>query len=139
MGRRDVVTRRRKHRPISVERDAALHALGLLGKKINWDHRPALSHRPYDPVTGLYDPDENDPRYLYPILAEENKVLANGNHIPLSGDTSVAAKLKRLAADQEEYRRRLLAKDAGDEPPAPIKKRRSRPIPGRPFQTRRKD
>ena len=127
--------RRRRHMPLAVKLQAALNALGLGGKAINWDHRPALSHRPYDEAKGDYDPPENDPRYIVPMLAEENKALADGNHRPLSGDTSVAAKLKRLSAEQDEFRRRLLAKDGGPKPPAA--KRRSRPIPNRPFEKRK--
>ena len=130
------MTRRRKHRPLSVERDAALNALGLLGKAIHWDHRPALSHRPYDPATGLYEPDENDPRYLYPVLAETNKALAVGTHVPLSGDTSIAAKLKRISKDQEEFRRKLLAKSGSESLSPPTVS--SRKIPSRPFSRKRK-
>lgn len=115
---------KRKHRPISVERDACLNALGLLGKNINYDHRPPLSHRPYDAATGLYTPDENDPKYLFPVLAEENKRLADGDPAkPLSGDTSIAAKLKRISKDQDQFRARLLAKDTGDDPPPQKRKR----------------
>jgi hypothetical protein len=106
--------------------------LGLLGKAIHWDHRPPLSHRPIDPVTGLYTPDENDPRYLFPVLAEENKRLADGDHRPLSGDTSVAAKLKRISKDEVAFRARLLAKETGDDPPPKGK----RPWPKRAFKRR---
>lgn len=121
---------KRKYRPVSVERDACLNALGLLGKAVHYDHRPALSHRPFDPVTGLYTPDENDPRYLYPVTAEENKRLADGDPaIPLSGDTSIAAKLKRISEDEAAFRARLLAKDSGAEPEA----RPGRRWPKRPF------
>lgn len=117
---------KRRYRPVFVERDACLNALGLLGKAIHYDHRPPLSHRYQDPVTGLYDPDENDARYLFPVLAEVNKALADGNHRPLSGDTSIAAKLKRVAKDQEAFRARLLAKDEGQ--PKPPSRWKSRPF-----------
>lgn len=125
---------KRRYRPVSVERDACLNAMGLLGKDIHYDHRPALSHRPFDPVTGLYTPDENDPRFLFPVLAETNRALNVGTHVPLSGDTSVAAKLKRVARKAEEFRQRLLAKTDAVAAPAP--KRRA--IPSRPFQKKRK-
>jgi hypothetical protein len=123
---------KRRYRPVWVERDAALNALGLLGKSIHYDHRPPLSHRYQDPVTGLYEPDENDPRYLYPVLAEVNKALADGDCRPLSGDTSVAAKLKRNAKAEEEFRARILAKEPGEP-----RQRKSR-IPSRPFQRKGK-
>lgn len=128
------MVRKRKHLSLETKLNSALNALGLLGKAINWDHRPALSHRPFDPVTGKYDPDELDPRYLFPILAEENKRLADGDGSPLSGDTSVAAKLKRISKDQEAFRARLLARDAGDD--MPVKKGKA--WPSRPFPKRSK-
>lgn len=120
----------RKHRPISVERDAALNALGLLGKKINWDHRPPLSQRPRDPVTGLYTPDELDPRYLFPVAKEDHDKRTYGDHRPLSGDISVAAKLKRVASNQAAFRDRLLAKA-----PGVPREKRSR-IPSRPMKNK---
>jgi hypothetical protein len=46
-------------------------------------------------------------------------------------DTSVAAKLKRIAKDQEEFRRKVLAKDAGEPKPKPKSK-----WPRRPFNKR---
>lgn len=126
---------KRRYRPISVERDAALNALGLLGSEINWDHRPPLSHRPRDPATGLYVPDENDPRFLFPVLKQTNQALNRGTHVPLSGDTSIAAKLKRIERKHEESRQRILAKDSVV--PAPAPKRRARAIPSRPFAKRK--
>ena len=128
------MTRRRRYRPISVERDAALNALGLLDKKINWDHRPPLSHRPFNPETNDYEPAENDPHYLFPMLAEDNQALNHGTHVPLSGDTSVAAKLKRVNKAQTEFRQRLLAKDAGEKAP---ETKRKRHIPNRPWPKKR--
>jgi len=47
------------------------------------------------------------------------------------GDTTAVAKTKRLSAENEDFQRRLLAK-AGAEPP-PDRKRKSRPMPSRPF------
>lgn len=122
----------RKYRPVHVERDAALNALGLLGKNIQYDHDPALGLRAFDPVTGLYDPDELDPRYLVPRLVDEHSIKTNGSHIPLSGDKSKIAKLVRLETDPaggEEFRRKLLAKTPKDE--RPKSKWASRPFPKR--------
>lgn len=119
---------KRKHLSLAIKLASALHALGLHGKAVAYDHRPPLSHRPFDPATGLYNPDELDPRYLFPVTAEENKRLADGDGSPLSGDTRIAAKLKRLVADQAAFRDRLLAKETGEDP-APKKPRwHSRPF-----------
>lgn len=125
------MTKRRKHISLQVKLSAALNALGLLGQKIAYDHRPPLSHRPFLKETGDYDPPELDPRYLFPILAETNKALADGDQRPLSGDTSVAAKLKRIDAKRAAFRERLLAKDSGESAPAP--KRKGRKMQSRPF------
>jgi hypothetical protein len=125
------MTAKRCYRPISVERDAALHALGLLGKKINWDHCPALGMRLRTPDGG-YIPDENDPRYIVPRLAEDHAVKTNGNHVPLSGDKSQIAKLKRNESAEAEYRFRILAKAPG------TPREKSSKWPKRKFQQKRK-
>jgi hypothetical protein len=122
---------RRKHRPVSVERDACLHILGLLGKKIEWHHTPPLSHRPQDPHTGLYTPEENDPRHIVPMEVEAHRLQTVGDGSPLSGDISVAAKVKRVTEAHEEFRRKVLAKEPGA-PRAP-----KRTIQSRPFQKRK--
>jgi hypothetical protein len=139
---------KRKYRSTSVERDAALNTLGLLGKKINYDHRPPLSHRPRNADNTDYDPPENDPRYIYVVLAEENAALNRGNPaIPLSGDTSIAAKLKRLekAAARFSMKRQLgmlegLFVEPDDTFTTTGKRKRpraKRKIPSRPFRKRK--
>jgi hypothetical protein len=123
---------RRKHRPVSVERDACLELLGLLGKKIEWHHMPPLSQRPQDPHTGLYTPDENDPRHIVPMEVEAHRLQTVGDRRPLSGDISVAAKIKRVTKDQEEFRRKVLAKEPGQV------RALKRTIQSRPFPKRKK-
>jgi hypothetical protein len=121
----------RKYRPVHVERDAALNALGLLGKKINYDHDPCLAMRLFDPMTGLYDPDENDPRYIVPRLAEDHDIKTSGDATPLSGDKSKISKLKRNEEKEAAFRAKILAKRTGQP-----RIKRSR-IPSRPFRKRR--
>jgi hypothetical protein len=104
-----VSLRKRRYRSAAVERDACLNTMGLLGKKVNYDHRPPLSHRPRNADDTDYEPAENDARYIFVMLAEENAALNRGDPaIPLSGDTSVAAKLKRLSRKREAFIDRLL-------------------------------
>lgn len=109
---------KRRHISLSVKLDACLDALGLLGKPIHWHHSPALSHRPRNAADTDYEPAELDPRYLRPVLAEDNLAMARGNPaIPLSGETSIAAKLKRLErapACREAFAQGALAADAGE-------------------------
>ncbi|MBV8650306.1 MAG: hypothetical protein JO255_02495 [Alphaproteobacteria bacterium] len=121
----------RRHIPLRVKLKACLDALGLLGAEIDWEHTIPLALRPYDMATGKYEPDEHDPRYLRPMRRDEHKLKTNGDHRPLSGDVSVISKTKRIAKDEEEFRRRLLAKEMGERPPKP--KKRGRPFPSRPF------
>lgn len=121
----------RRHIPLSVKLAACLDALGLTGVPIDWNHDPALGLRRRDPVTGLYDPDELDPRYLRPVPRESHKVITNGTAAPLSGDKSKIAKLKRVERKEREFRERVLAKEAGE----PVEKK-SR-WPSRKFQSRK--
>lgn len=118
----------RKYRPVSVERDAALNALGLLGKKIQYDHEPPLGMRCFDSATGLYDPDENDARYIVPRLAEDHDIKTNGTHVPLSGDKSKIAKLVRVEEKQADYIAAMSEKQCGQ------KRKRKSKWPSRPMR-----
>lgn len=134
------MTYRRKHRPVSVERDACLHALGLLGQEIEWNHVPplALREKLFD-ANGVhvgYYPDENDPRYLVPMPKADHRAATNGKpHDASGGDIHKIAKAKRLERQTEEFRARLMAKAIK----ADVKEafRRSR-WPSRPFRNKAK-
>ena len=123
---------RRRHIPLGVKLSACLDMLGWAGVSIEWHHDPPLALRAFDESTGKYEPDELDPRYLRPMPKADHKARTYGDHVPLSGDISKVAKLKRVEADQATFRDRLLAKETGDAPP-PSKKRRwgKRPFPRR--------
>lgn len=113
---------KRPHMPVSVQRDAALYALGLDPENVEWHHQPALSIRPYDPQTGRWTPDANNAKYIIPMAAE-----AHRERTP--GDISTAAKVKRVEKRHAEFCGRLLAKSSGDD----IRDVRRRRIPSRPF------
>jgi len=123
------MTRKRKYRPVSVERDAALIKAGLDPNNVQWDHNPPLAMRSYDEDTGLYDPDENDPRFLVPMSKKDHAAKTHGkNHDVSDGDIHKIAKVKRL-------RKKLLVKlkpnafEAGYAKPKPKRKLQSRPFP----------
>lgn len=123
--------------PVGVKLRAALYALGLDPDDVDFDHVPSLAMRPIDPATGDTIPPANDPRYIVPLARAAHKAKTFGSHIPLSSDVSQISKLKRVEKAQEAFRARLLAKDAGDPPPA--KKGRAwakRPLRGRSFPKR---
>lgn len=113
--------RKRKHISISMKLAACLDALGLTGEKIHWDHTVALSARIYHPDTGLYEPDELDPRYIRPMRIEDHKIKTFGRGATTAGsDIGIAAKLKRIEKDPaggEEFRRKLLAKPPREDRP----------------------
>lgn len=124
--------KKRRHMPLAVRLEAALLALGLDPKTVEWDHRPPLSSRIWDPEAGDYDPPENDPRYIRPISKAEHR------EISARVDTPAAAKIKRLSKEQEAFRLRMLAKG---EPEQEEKSRpKSRKFPkGRGFPKRKKE
>ncbi len=123
------MTRRRKHRPVSVERDAALWALGIDPADVEWHHEPPLAMRPIDPATGLYAPDENDPRHIIPMARVDHRART-------PKDVSAVAKVKRVTRRHDEFRQRLLAKDAGRKAPETKPKRK---IHSRPWPKKRRD
>lgn len=132
---------KRKHRSMRVERDAALHKLGLLGVKVEWNHTPPLGLREQvkdesGNVIG-YMPDENDPRYLEPVAAEDHAAITNGKpHVKVDGDKSKIAKAKRLAKGQE-LLREILADRQAEREARKAKTAKSK-WPSRKFNLRRK-
>jgi hypothetical protein len=119
---------KRRHIPLSVKLTAALYALHLDPDNVEWHHEPPISHRPIDPDTGDTDPPMNDARHIVPMAKDAHRERTAG----VGGDTSIAAKLKRVDRKHEEFRARILAKEPGEKAP-----RRSR-FPCRPFQKRPK-
>ena len=117
----------RKHMSTSIRLDAALNALGLLGLEIQWDHNPPLGLR--EKITDEagnvigYIPDENDPRYIVPMVKQAHRDKTNGKkHDVSNGDIHKIAKASRLSKAQEEFRQRV----ANPEPREPRPKSRMR-------------
>ena len=87
---------------------------------ISFDHDPALGLRDQiqDGDKIVFVPDQNDPRYIVPRLDAAHKVKTNGTKATCAdGDTHKIAKARRLTKQQQEFRDRMMAKDAGEEPP----------------------
>ena len=132
----------RRHMPLSVKLDAALHALGLAGFAIQWDHQPPLGLREQirdgDGNFLRYEPDENDPRYIVPMIKDGHRLKTSGRkHDASNGDIHKIAKVKRLNESQIEFRRRLLSPDP--EPPPRERERPKQKIPSRKFRTRERE
>lgn len=128
--------------PLLAQLHAALRQLGFEPHEVELDHDPALGIRPIDPETGLTIPHPNDPRFLVWRPKAEHAVKTTGRSgesrlsDQANGDTSKAAKVKRISADQEQFRARLLAKSEGREPPQTSRFKRK--IPSRPFPKKEK-
>jgi hypothetical protein len=128
---------KRKAIPDRVKLIAALRRFNLKIEDVQFDHNPALGLRPVNPFTGDTIPPANDPDHIEMLLIAEHKekTFGRGGEKRIStadGDVGKIAKVNRITAAQEEARRRMLAKDQGEEPP----KRKSK-WPTRPFSTRK--
>jgi hypothetical protein len=97
--------RKRRHRPVSVERDACLIRLGIDPAR-PWDmhHEPALARRPWSEEAGDYEPAENDPRYMVPMQKAAHQERTS------TVDRPEIDKTRRAAEGQQEHRLRMLAK-----------------------------
>lgn len=92
------------------------------------DHDPALVLRERSP-DGNYIPDECDPEYLVWRDKGEHATKTRGHDATTAGsDIGNARHYRNLTAKEREFRRRLLAKQAGN----PTPKRGT--IPSRPFR-----
>src|ERR1700749_4999245 len=100
--------------PLKVKLQAALIALGLDPDDVDFDHVPPLVMRPINPETGDTIPPANDPRYIVPLSRAVHRAKTFGDHVPLSGDVSKIAKMKRVGTKETEFRARLLAKGSAE-------------------------
>jgi hypothetical protein len=121
---------KRAHRPVSVERDSALyHGFGIEpGEPVEWQHEPPLESRKvlkeFPDGRKLYWPDENDPTHLRPMRPAAHKEATYGAPTAASAvgsDRHTIDRTRRLSEKQEEFRRRMLAKQTGETPPSPAK------------------
>jgi hypothetical protein len=128
---------KRKAIPDRVKLIAALRRFGLSVADVQFDHNPALALRPINPHTGDTVPPANDPDHIDMLLLAEHKEKTFGRGgekriTTADGDVGKIAKMHRVSDSEENFRRRLLAKDKGEEPP-PSKSK----WPSRPFQNRK--
>lgn len=128
----------RKHMGVSTKLDAALHRLGLFGLEIEWNHSPPLGMRDQirdeDGNFIRYEPDENDPRYIVPMIKDEHRAATYGKrHDVSNGDTHKIWKARRLSKAEAEFRQRLLSK--GEEQ---VQEKPKRKIPSRKFRQQRR-
>lgn len=105
----------RPHMPMAVKIEAALLALGLDPKTVEWDHDPALQLRRWDKKKKDTIPPANDPRFIKPRPKAAHAEKSNGPATKAfaQGDKTEIAKGDRLAAQQAEFRRRILSKEPG--------------------------
>lgn len=91
-----------------------------------FDHRPALINRNVAVDNLDYDPPQLDPNFIEALHVDCHDKRTNGpggeKRITTAGsDKHIRDKTKALQEQQAEYRRNLLAKDRGEEPPKPKK------------------
>lgn len=109
--------------------EAALRAAGFKpDDRIEWDHDPPLHLRVWIPERGDTDPPANDPAHLVPRSKQAHREKTARQDVP------AIAKTRRLAREQEDFRRRMLAKAGSEEAVEPEPKtKRKRAWPSRPF------
>lgn len=118
MGTEGLVNRRRPI-PLLVKLQVALRQLGYTVNEIHWDHTPPLALREWDPVAQDTIPAANDPNHIRILRIEDHKAVTTGRRgesdlsISFNGDVSRIAKARRLSKEEEAFRKRLLAKEAG--------------------------
>ena len=132
--------------PMKLQRDLALKLCADLMKKLGMipvevtpafelDHVPALALRDISP-SGEHIPHQHDPAHLVWMTKEAHAAKTFGTGATTRGaDAGDIAHDRRLTEKENEFRRRLMAKDRG-EPPPPSRKPKHRLPTGRPLQSR---
>ena len=110
------MTERRKKIPDRVKLIVALRAMGLEIEQVEWDHQPALALRDWNAATMDTIPPANDPIYIQMLRIAEHrcKTFGRGGEKRTTthgSDLHAIAKVRRLSAKEEEFRRRILTKD----------------------------
>lgn len=122
----------RRQIPLAVKLEVALRALGLKESEIDWSHEPALQLRAYDRHD--YSPAQHDPAFIFIRRKAAHAEITFKDNGTGRGDLTAIAHSKRLTKKEEEFRRRLLAKDTGE----PVREtRRKRQWPKRKFSRAR--
>jgi len=124
----------RKDPPLSVKLAVALRMLGFTKEdQVQYDHDPALGLREWDPIAKDFIPPQLDPEYIVIRTKPVHRTKSSGRKgeravTSYGSDAHAIAKIDRVQKDQEAFRARLLAKDAGEAPP-----RKRSTIPNRGF------
>lgn len=113
----------------------ALRKLGVKPSEIDWSHEPALGLRAINDAGTDYVPAQHDPDYIFIRSKPEHSKLTNKDNGTGRSDKGAIAHVRHLTKDQEEFRRRLLAK--GADAARPKSRWGSRKLQSRPFQKRR--
>lgn len=135
----------RPHMPLRVVLEAAIRQsrcpdcgkpLGRL-EDVQRDHSPPLQMRAYDAEAGDTIPPANDPAHI--VLRHKDchgvKTAGRPTKARAEGDVTEIARTKRLADEQAEFRRRVLAKEPGQKRERKSKIK-SPPLRGRGFPKR---
>ena len=146
------VSDHRKAIPIKVKFEATVGQNGRCPKcteklgdweETDFDHNPALTLRPWDEVAQDFIPPQLDPQFIEASHKDCHKIKTFGRggekRITTRGsDIGERKRVRDLTNSEREFRARLLAKDAGEEAPAPKRGKdkianAKRPWPKRPF------
>jgi hypothetical protein len=133
---------KRRAVPMRLQRDAALDLCTDLMRKLGMvpvdyvpefelHHEPPLELRPIDEATGQHVPHQHERTCLIWMTKAAHRARTTGRRgeSDLSlrdGDQAKIAKTRRLEKKRDAFKRTLLARDAGEEPPPD---KRKRPIP----------
>lgn len=121
----------RKRVPVSIGLEVALRQLGFVPHEVELDHDPALGLREINADGTDWIPSQHDARYLVWRPKAEHRTKTSGTKATSAGsDIHAIAKGKRLTREQQEHRRRMLAKAGQAEATEPKRSRwASRPFP----------
>lgn len=81
--------------------------------RLDYDHDPALQLRAINSAGTDYDPAQLDPDYIYVKRDTDHDRKTFTDNGTGRGDITTIAKVKRISKEQEDFRRRVLAKPPG--------------------------
>lgn len=129
---------------VILNQDRRCKATGAVlvnARAIRFDHRPALWEREFNDATQDFVPPQNDPEFIEAIgsVVHDHRTFGPGGDrrtTTAGSDLNRRAKVHRLSKEEEEFRRRLLAKASYTEPELGNRKN-ARKLPSRPFPKRK--
>jgi hypothetical protein len=106
----------RKDIPLRVKLAVALRMLGFVkGRRVDFDHDPALGLRDWDEATQDFIPPQLDPEFITIRTKPAHDIKTNGNGATSYGsDKHAIAKIDRVSEAVEAFRQRILAKTDPD-------------------------